>query len=192
LTSSPRLVTVGRVGRAHGRDGSFWVEDALLEDDDGPDPLGVGTEVFVAERAGRVERRAGTSARPLLRLDSITDRDAAGAVRGRELRVAETDAPLAPGEWLIDDLLGARVEGIGEVRRVLAAPSCDLLEVGDDAVLIPLVSDAIRRIDVAEGVIEVDRRFLGVDAATAEPERPAADPAAGTGTDSSPEVPTRT
>jgi len=162
-------VKVGRVGRAHGLDGSFWVEDALEGERGGRDPLAVGTEVFVDERGGRVERRDGTTARPLLRLESVADRDAAEALKGQELRVAEADAPLGEGEWLIADLVGAHVEGIGEVRRVIAAPSCDLLEVGDDAVLIPLVSDAIRHVDVAAGRIEVDRGFLGMDGG----ERPA-------------------
>ena len=150
------------MGRAHGLDGSFWVEDALSASEDGREPLAVVTEVTIDERRGRVARRAGTAARPLVRLDSVADRDAAGTLRGEELRVAEGDAPLAAGEWLIADLVGARVEGIGEVRRVLTAPSCDLLEVGDQGVLIPLVADAIRRIDVEAGRIEVDHAFLGV------------------------------
>ena len=162
MTSPARLVSVGRVGRAHGLDGSFWVEDALEGQQDGREPLAVGTEVVIDERRGQVERRAGTAVRPLIRLDSVSDRDSAATLRGRELRVAEVDAPLAAGEWLIADLLGARVEGIGEVRRVIAAPSCDLLEVGDNGVLIPLVADAIRGVDVEAGRIEVDHDFLGV------------------------------
>lgn len=162
MSSPARLVTVGRVGRAHGLDGSFWLEDALEATQDGREPLAPGTEVMIGERRGRVERRAGTATRPVVRLDSVADRDSAEAFRGRELRVAEVDAPLAAGEWLIADLLGACVEGVGEVRRVLAAPSCDLLEVGDDGVLIPLVADAIRSIDVEAGRIEVDHAFLGV------------------------------
>jgi ribosomal 30S subunit maturation factor RimM len=50
---------------------------------------------------------------------------------------------------------------------VIASPSCDLLEVGDDALLVPLVSDAVRRVDTEAGVIEVDREFLGLDDAPA-------------------------
>jgi ribosomal 30S subunit maturation factor RimM len=43
------------------------------------------------------------------------------------------------------------------------APSCDLLEVGDEAVLVPLISDAITNIDLEAKRIEVDRRFLGLE-----------------------------
>jgi ribosomal 30S subunit maturation factor RimM len=63
----------------------------------------------------------------------------------------------------VDDLLGARIAGVGDVRRVLAGPSWDVLEVGEEGILIPLVADAIRRIDTAAGVIEVDHRFLALD-----------------------------
>jgi hypothetical protein len=43
---------------------------------------------------------------------------------------------------------------------VLGGISCDVLEAGD--VLIPLVTDAVTRVDVENRVIEVDREFLGL------------------------------
>ncbi|MEX2196974.1 MAG: hypothetical protein WD844_16995 [Thermoleophilaceae bacterium] len=149
------LVPVGRVGRPHGWDGSFWVEGA-------GHGLPEGTRVTVGARDARVERRGGTDARPLLRVSGVADRDAASAVRGEPLLMAEAEAPLAEGEWLIGDLVGCEVPGLGTVRRVIGAPSCDLLEVGDDAVLVPLVADAIRRVDTEARVIEVDREFLAL------------------------------
>jgi ribosomal 30S subunit maturation factor RimM len=45
---------------------------------------------------------------------------------------------------------------------VLDGPSCELLEVGEDALLIPFVSDAVKRVDIHERVIEIDRDFLGL------------------------------
>jgi ribosomal 30S subunit maturation factor RimM len=54
---------------------------------------------------------------------------------------------------------------VGEVRQVVHGPSCDVLEVGDGPVLVPFVSDAITRVDVASRTVEVDRDFLGLDAA---------------------------
>ena len=53
-----------------------------------------------------------------------------------------------------------RIEGLGEVTRVLAGPTCDLLEL-EDGSLVPLVGDAVSRVDTAARVIEIDRRFLG-------------------------------
>jgi ribosomal 30S subunit maturation factor RimM len=43
---------------------------------------------------------------------------------------------------------------------VLEGLSCDVLEAGGQ--LIPLVTDAVTRVDVDNKVIEVDREFLGL------------------------------
>ena len=154
MTAAPRQVAAGRVGRPHGLDGSFYVDQPA-------EPLAVGTEVMLAGRPAVVERRAGTDDRPIVRVSGIGDRDAAGGLRGEPLLVDAGD--LAEGEYLIEDLVGCEVPGIGTVRSVATLPSCDVLEVGDDGVLIPLVSDAVTKVDLGAHVIEVDRRFLGLD-----------------------------
>ena len=46
------------------------------------------------------------------------------------------------------------------MARMVALPSCEALEVGAD-LLIPLVRDAIRSIDVEARRIDVDMGFLG-------------------------------
>jgi 16S rRNA processing protein RimM len=144
------LVSAGRVGRPHGRDGSFYVDRPHHE-------LRLGTEVTIAGRSRRVERRAGSDQRPLVRLSGVGDRDAAAGLRGESLLVEEE---LGEDEWLASDLVGCRVAGLGEVRRVLDGPSCDVLEL-DDGTLVPLVSDAVRAVDPEAGTIEVDLEFLG-------------------------------
>ena len=54
---------------------------------------------------------------------------------------------------------------LGVVRRLLALPSCECLEVerggGAGDLLVPLVRDAIRSVDVAAARIDIDLRFLG-------------------------------
>ncbi|HKP91298.1 MAG TPA: hypothetical protein VJT75_15145 [Thermoleophilaceae bacterium] len=139
------------MGRSHGLDGSFYV--------DGPEPelLVEGAEVTVAGEARRIVRRAGTDARPIVRLDGVDGRD----LRGEELRAASEEEAVE-GEYEFEELVGCEVPGVGVVRRVIAAPSCELLEVGDEGVLVPFVSDAVRRVDIAARVIEVDLRFLGL------------------------------
>jgi 16S rRNA processing protein RimM len=142
------------VGRAHGLDGSFYVEQPA-------EPLPVGADVTVGGLSTRVERRAGTDDRPIVRLGGIGDRSAAEALRGESILVDGGD--LAEGEYLTADLVGCEIPGLGPVRRVIAAPSCDLLEVGDEGVLVPFISDAVRRVDTAARLIEVDAGFLGLD-----------------------------
>jgi 16S rRNA processing protein RimM len=53
---------------------------------------------------------------------------------------------------------------VGTVRRLLAYPSCELLEVERDSaalLLVPLVRDAVRAVDVEARRIEVSLAFLG-------------------------------
>jgi 16S rRNA processing protein RimM len=139
------LVTAGRVGKAHGRDGSFYV--------DGPDdPLAVGTAVVLAGRPHEIERRGGTDERPLIRLSGIDD---PRPLRGEPLLV---EAELGEDEWLASDLVGLSVAGHGRVTRVVDGPSCSVLEL-EDGTLVPFVRDAIRSIEGGE--IQVDQGFLG-------------------------------
>ena len=136
----------GRVGRAHGRDGSFYVNS--------PDSdFALGTEVSVGGRTAVVERRAGTDAKPLIRLSGVDPREHTG----EPLLV---DEPLGADEYAADQLVGAEVTGVGRVTRIVNGPSCDVLEVGD--VLIPFISDAVVSVDLDARVIEVDREFLGL------------------------------
>jgi 16S rRNA processing protein RimM len=139
-----------RVGRPHGLDGSFHLDGPLAE----------GDVVTVGGREYTVAARKGTDARPIVRLAGVEDRDAAEALRGEEVLSAGAPEPPGEGEWLVDDLIGCRIEGVGEVTGVLAGPSCDVLEVGER--LIPLVTDAVTRVDVERRVIEVDREFLAL------------------------------
>ena len=140
-------MTAGRVGKPHGLDGSFYVEDPRHE-------LPEGVTLTVAGRTHRVARRAGTDDRPLIRLDDVDD---PRALRG-ELLLVEDE--LEEGEWLASDLVGCRVPGLGTVARVIDGPSCSVLEL-DDGTLVPFVSDAIEHVDVDAREIHVRRDFLG-------------------------------
>jgi 16S rRNA processing protein RimM len=155
----------GRVGRPHGLDGSFYVTRPR------PALLDAGRTLLVGEREDEIVRRAGTDARPILRLAGCSDRTAAEALRGAELRVPRAAAPaLEQDEWWPEELEGCRVvdgeREIGVVRTLRAMPSCELLEVerpGRDELLIPLIRDAVRAVDVAARRIDVDLAFLGED-----------------------------
>jgi 16S rRNA processing protein RimM len=162
--NAPAWLRAGVVGRPHGLDGSFYVAEPA------PELLALGSRVIVAERELRISRRAGTDARPIVRLEGHDDRDAAEALRGSELLVARENAPaLGPDEWWAEDLEGCRVHDagrpVGTVRQLLALPSCEVLEVarerGGAPLLVPLVADAVRHVDLERHEIDVDLRFLG-------------------------------
>jgi 16S rRNA processing protein RimM len=121
----------------------------------------LGDTVVVGDRALRIERWAGTAEKPILRLEGCASRDDAEALRGAELLVLA--APLEEGEYWASDLVGCTVvdgeREVGEVSRMIALPSCEALEVG--SILIPMVRDAIRSIDLQARRIDVDTAFLG-------------------------------
>ncbi len=153
----------GRVGRPHGLDGSFYVSRPR------PLLLELGMSVRLGEREAAIVRRAGTDARPIIRVEGCDDREAAEALRGTDLVVDSAVAPRLPeGEWWAEELAGCRVvdgdREVGVVRAMLGLPSCECLEVerpDGSELLVPMVSDAVRRVDVAAREIEVNLAFLG-------------------------------
>lgn len=170
----------GAVGAPHGLDGSFHVRQA------NPGLLVAGGSVRISGRELRIERRAGSDRRVILRLEGHGDRAAARSLGGQELYVARDQAPeLGGDEWWAEDLVGCvvrdvgvevgAVEGanvdaldggpvIGTVSRLIALPSCEALEVarppGTPALLVPLVRDAVRGVDLERRTIEIDLGFL--------------------------------
>jgi len=151
-------LTVGRVGRPHGLDGSFYVVDPTPEL-----PASGGT---VSGR--RIVRRAGTAAKPILRLEGSSSREDAEALRGLELTVPREDGMLEEGEFWASDLEGCAVVSgsveVGFVRRMSALPSVEVLEVDridGTELLVPLVRDCIRSIDMDARRIDIDLEFLG-------------------------------
>jgi 16S rRNA processing protein RimM len=173
-----RAAPAGRVGRAHGLDGSFYVTGAR------PRLLAVGTTVSLDGLTAKVVRRAGTDEHPIVRLDEVQDRPAAEALRGRELAVELAQAPaLEEGEWWAQELAGCEVvdgeRHVGTVIGLMELPSCEALEVrllASEAggqrkpagslggqLLVPMVSDAIRNVDPKRRRIDVNMAFLGED-----------------------------
>jgi 16S rRNA processing protein RimM len=172
-------LAAGRVGRPHGLDGSFHVTRPR------PALLTSATTVRIGGDDIEIERRAGTDERPILRLAGHAGRAAAEALRGEDLLVRRDDVPpLEADEWYAEDLEGCRVvdgdAAVGTVRRLMPLPSCEALEVvrpGAPDLLVPLVGDAVRSVDVTAGLIDVDLAFLG-EGASGDP-RDAGGPADG-------------
>jgi 16S rRNA processing protein RimM len=164
VSDTPRWLLAGRIGRPHGLDGSFHVtrpNAQLLESAD---------SVVVDDRELSITRRAGTDRQLILRLHGHDDRAAAESLRGKDMLVPRSRAPeLGPDEWWAEDLAGCAVHdgdrSVGTVRQLLELPSCEVLEVeradGSGQLLVPLVSDVVREVDLERRAIDIDLSFLG-------------------------------
>ena len=147
------LVPIGRVGRPHGRDGAFVVEDAS----EAPERLAVGARLLVGGEPARVVESKRAGGRPVVRLD----RD---VPRGARLEVPRASLPaLGPDSYYVFELEGLEVveEGgtpLGRVRDVVPYPANDVLEL-DSGLDLPLVEECVREVDLDGGRIVVAPGF---------------------------------
>lgn len=120
-----RLV-VGTVVGPHGVGGELKLRLAT----DAPEHLREIDRIFLGEET-RPRRLLGVrfhGGQALLRVQGISSRDAAEALRGVPLRIAGTDArPLAPGEFFLYQLIG--LEAVDETGASLGRVT-DVMETG--------------------------------------------------------------
>jgi 16S rRNA processing protein RimM len=148
------LVAVGRVGRPHGIDGAFFVE----QPSDRKGMFAVGAEIWAGGAPAKVviSRRGGGN-RPVIKLDRSVE-------RGAELAVPRASLPrLGEDEYYAFQLVGLTVEEeggrfLGRVAEVVDYPANDVLEL-DSGMSLPLVGACVRSVDVEGGLIVVAPGF---------------------------------
>jgi 16S rRNA processing protein RimM len=148
------LVPVGRVGRPHGLDGSFFVDGPS----DRPEVFERGAVLFAGgEPLKVVASKRGSQNRPVIRLERRVD-------RGTELAVPRDSLPaLGDDEYYAFQLVGLEVEEeggrlVGRVSDVLEYPANDVLEL-DSGLSLPLVEACIRKVDIDRGRIVIAPGF---------------------------------
>jgi 16S rRNA processing protein RimM len=151
--NEPDRVVVGRVGKGHGLDGSFVVEDAS----DDPERFAVGAELFVDGEAATIVAAKHARGRPVLRLDRRPRRGAALEVPRSAL------PPTAEHEYYVFELVGLRVddergEPLGTVVDVAPGVANDVLEL-DSGLALPMVEDCVQEVDLEGGRIVVAAGF---------------------------------
>ncbi len=147
------LVRVGRVGKTHGLDGSFFVEQASED----PKRFARDATLHVDGEPAKVVASKRSRGRPVIRLDRE-------APRGAELAVPREELP-APGEdeYYEFQLVGLAVEEeggrpLGRVSAVLPGPANDALEL-DTGLLLPLVGACVQKVDLDAGRIQIAQGF---------------------------------
>jgi 16S rRNA processing protein RimM len=145
-------VSIGRVGKPHGLDGAFYVEQPSNDER----WWKVGARFLAGGREVEVVAARRAQGRPVIKVEP-------SAERGTHLEVAR-DAlpPTEDDEYYAFELVGLDVveEGgrmLGKVTAVVPGVANDVLEVGD--VLLPMVEDCVRSIDLDAARIVVAQGF---------------------------------
>ena len=149
----PDAVVVGRVGKSHGLDGSFVVEDAS----ETPELFALGATLLVEGEPATVVGSKQARGRPVIRLDRRVDRGAALAVP------RDTLAPTSEDEYYVFQLVGLEVSErggrvLGTVADVASGVANDVLEL-DSGLLLPMVEECVLSVDLDAGQIVVARGF---------------------------------
>ncbi len=173
-TSSPgRLIALGEIVGTHGIRGLLRFHPY----DRASDPPPTGEPVYLIPRTSDDPGSASSDptaivlddVRPhghvaLLRVRGISDVDAATALVGKTLAVHEQALPdPAPGEFYVYQLAGLDVvtdagERVGTVERSFATGANEVLVVQDGTreILIPMIADVIRTIDLPGHRLVID------------------------------------
>ena len=147
------LVPVGRVGRPHGLDGSFVVENAS----EAPERFAEEARLYVDEEPARVVASKRAGGRPVVKLDRPVE-------RGAVLAVPRVDLPQPePDSYYVFQLVGLAAEDeggayLGRVTNVAEGVANDVLEL-DSGLALPFVEACVREIDLERGRIVIARGF---------------------------------
>lgn len=152
------LVRVGRVGRPHGIDGSFFVAEASEAEERFAKGARLHVDGGVAEV---VASKRGAGGRRVIKLDRPVP-------RGAELFVPRAELPEPPEDaYYVFQLVGLRVEeqggrDLGTVQDVESLPANDAL-VLEDGLLLPLVDACVLEVDLESRRIVVARGFADAE-----------------------------
>jgi 16S rRNA processing protein RimM len=140
--SEPDTVVVGRVGKSHGLDGSFVVEDAS----ETRELFAVGAKLLVEGEEATVVGLRHARGRPVIRLDRRVPRGAALQVPRTALSATAED------EYYVFQLVGLEVREdggsvLGTVTDVTPGVANDVL-VLDSGLLLPMVEECVLSVDL--------------------------------------------
>jgi 16S rRNA processing protein RimM len=147
------LVRVGRVGKPHGLDGSFFVEQASED----AERFAEGATLRVDGEPATVVASKRSGGRPVIKLDREVP-------RGAELSVPRSDLPpTEENEYYAFELVGLAVEeeggrDLGRVDEVQPGVANDILRL-DSGLALPLVDACVLEVDLDNGRILVAQGF---------------------------------
>ena len=146
-------VRIGRVGKPHGIDGAFFVEQPSADER----WWKTGATFLAGGRPVEVVAHPRSSGRPVIKVEPPAERGALLEVERDALPATEED------EYYAFELFGLDVveesgRALGTVKAVTTGVANDVLEL-DSGVLLPMVEDCVRSIDLDARRIEVAEGF---------------------------------
>jgi 16S rRNA processing protein RimM len=149
----PDRVAVGRVGKAHGIAGAFFVE----EPSDDPGRYAKGATLIVDGVLAEIVESKQARGRPVIRLDREVPRGAGLEVEREALPPPKAD------EYYVFQLVGLAVEradgkALGRVEDIDPGVANDVLRL-DSGLLLPLVEACVQEVDLEAGRIIVAPGF---------------------------------
>jgi 16S rRNA processing protein RimM len=146
-------VQIGKVGKPHGIDGAFFIEQPSADDR----WWKVGSTFLAGGAQVEVVAARRSSGRPIVKLDRAVERGALIEVERDALPPTEED------EYYAFELVGLPVieengRELGSVKAVTTGVANDVLEL-DSGVLLPMIEDCVRAVDLAGGRIVVAEGF---------------------------------
>jgi 16S rRNA processing protein RimM len=147
------LVRIGRVGKPHGLDGSFFVEQASEDEE----RFAKGATLRVDGESATVVASKRSGGRPVIKLDREVPRGAQLSLPRAEL------PPTEEHEYYAFELTGLAVEEdggreLGRVSEVQPGVANDVLLL-DSSLALPLVDACVLEVDLERGRILVARGF---------------------------------
>ena len=144
---------IGRVGRPHGIDGAFFVE----QPSDDTRWWKTGARFLAGDVPVEVVAHRTSSGRPVIKVEPAAERGALLEVERADLPPTEED------EYYAFELVGLDVveengRSLGKVKAVAPGVANDVLEL-ESGVLLPMVEDCVRAIDLDAKKIVVAQGF---------------------------------
>ena len=158
-----QYLEVGQITNTHGIVGEVRVQPWA----DSPEFLCQFKKLYLSKDGSRpikVERARPHKNMAILKLEGVTDVNAAMALKNTVLYIDRSDAKLPEGSFFIADLVGLEVRDaengtvLGKIAEVLTLPANNVYVVrgGEREILIPAVDAFVAETNVAEGFIRVN------------------------------------
>ncbi|MDB4956102.1 MAG: rRNA processing protein RimM [Myxococcales bacterium] len=157
MLGKPRI-EIGGIARAHGIRG----EVVIFTHDPDSETLGAAEVVWVGGKQRKIEHARDTQRGWLVRLEGITTRNDAEALRGQTVEIDREALGLGDEDILLADLIGCAVKLVdGRPWGTIASVEADVqdrlvIHDGDLERLLPLVDEFVKDIDLEARVVTID------------------------------------